>query len=150
VNLPERVRSIVVSGSPGMANTAPLGTGALVASKTINREFARKVAQQLFSADRFITDEIINRTLAIFSNHTIIRNMLRYSGLRESMMYEPSCHISNVRLCCSGRERRGDPPADWEHHCSLLKKGTWKVIAASGHSPMIEHPFQFYSLLWIF
>lgn len=147
---PERIKSIVVSGSPGLGSTTSVNGGTM-GVRTFSRELAMEIAKQLFYDQSQITEEMLNRTLVTFSNSTIILNTLRL--LKAERKYDTRTILSLIEcetLLLWGEKDAVTPLAEWERSQSLLKKGSLKVIAACGHAAMIEKPAQFHSILWEF
>jgi len=148
---PERVQSIVVSGSPGLGSAVSLGRDALGVSRVVNREFAMHIASQLFYDHSLISEEMLSRTLATFSSSSIILNMLRL--LKAEKKYDVRAILPRIQcetLLLWGQNDAVTPLSAWEQNQSLLKKASLKVIADCGHTAMIEKAAQFYALMWSF
>lgn len=150
-SFPERIQSIIISGSPGMGNTTNLNGETSSVPRSFDLDFGRKIAEQLFYDRSHVTDEMLQRALVPLSNGASMLNMFRL--LKAERKYDIRPILPRVEcetLLLWGQNDAVTPLVDWEHSQSLLKKSSLEVVAACGHAPMIEKPSQFFAIMWGF
>jgi 2-hydroxy-6-oxonona-2,4-dienedioate hydrolase len=144
---PQRVESLVISGCPG------LGNGGLRSSGTLSRPNAGEIVDQMFFDRSAIPEDLVDRSLAAVSDRRCQVNMVRYLiAIRE---YDVQRCLS--RLLCDvlmiwGENDLIAPVEEWERHLHLAAHGSLPRrslhrVTRCGHSPMIEKPAEFNSIL---
>jgi 2-hydroxy-6-oxonona-2,4-dienedioate hydrolase len=142
---PDRVEAMVISGCPGLGETANLG---LRHSGDMSRQNADRVADQLFYDRSVISEEMIERSYAIARDRRCAINMLRY--VLATRKYDVRKCLPQIQcdvLMIWGEHDRVAPVEDWEQSLSLFANASLHKLARCGHSPMIENPAEFNAIL---
>jgi 2-hydroxy-6-oxonona-2,4-dienedioate hydrolase len=145
---PDRVEAMVISGCPGLGETANLG---LRRSGDMSRQTADRIADQLFYDRSVIAEEIIERSYAIARDRRCAANMLRY--VLATRKYDVRRCLSQIQcdvLLVWGEHDRIAPVEDWEQSLHLIARVSLRKLARCGHSPMIEKPAEFNAILTTF
>jgi pimeloyl-ACP methyl ester carboxylesterase len=139
---PNRVESLVISGCPGLGNGGPRSNGIL------SRLNAGEIADKMFFDRSAIPEGMIEKSLAALSNRAVQMNMVRYLvAIRE---YDVKRCLSRVVcdvLMIWGENDLIAPVEEWEHHLHLAARASLHRVPHCGHSPMIEKPAEFNSIL---
>jgi 2-hydroxy-6-oxonona-2,4-dienedioate hydrolase len=139
---PNRVESLVISGCPGLGNGGPSSSG------TLSRLDPRGIADKMFFDRSAIPEDLIERSLAAVGDRSFQMNMIRYLiAIRE---YDVKRCLSRVVcdvLMIWGENDLIAPVEEWEHHLHLAARGSLHRVPRCGHSPMIEKPAEFNSIL---
>jgi pimeloyl-ACP methyl ester carboxylesterase len=142
---PDRVQAVVISGCPGLGETANLG---LRHSGDMSRQNADRIADQLFYDRSVISQEMIERTYAIFNDRRCAINIMRY--VLATRKYDLSKCLPQIQcdvLMVWGEHDRIAPAEDWERNLHLIARASLHKVARCGHSPMIEKPAEFNAIL---
>jgi 2-hydroxy-6-oxonona-2,4-dienedioate hydrolase len=139
---PNRVESLVISGCPGLGN----GEGS--SSGTLSRLDPRGIADRMFFDRSAIPEDLIERSLAAVSDRGFQMNMIRYLiAIREYDVKRCLSRIVCDVLMIWGENDLIAPVEEWEHHLHLAAPGSLHRVPRCGHSPMIEKPAEFNSIL---
>lgn len=142
---PDRVKALVMSGCPGLGETPNLG---LRRSGEMSRQNASDIADQLFYDRSAITDEMLEKSYAVASDRRCAINMLRYvAAIRKYDVRECLAKIQCDVSMIWGEHDRVAPVENWEENLQLIAHATLHKLARCGHSPMIERPAEFNSIL---
>jgi 2-hydroxy-6-oxonona-2,4-dienedioate hydrolase len=142
---PDRVEALVVSGCPGLSETANLG---LRHSGDMSRENADRIADQLFYDRSGVSEEMIERSYALARDRRCAINMLRYVlAIRKYDLRNCLPQIRCDVLLVWGEHDRIAPVEDWEQNLHLIARTSLRKLARCGHSPMIEKPAEFNAIL---
>lgn len=142
---PDRVESMVISGCPGLGETANLG---LRHGGDMSRQNADRIADQLFYDRSAIPEEMIEKCYAIARNRRCAVNMLRY--VLATRKYDVRACLAQIQcdvLMVWGEQDRIAPVEDWEQNLHLIAGASLRKLARCGHSPMIEKPAEFNAIL---
>jgi 2-hydroxy-6-oxonona-2,4-dienedioate hydrolase len=139
---PERVESLVISGCPG------LGNGGLRSTGTISRPGAAEIADKMFYDRSAIPEDLIEKSLAAVSDRRCQMNMVRYLiAIREYDVKRCLSSIACDVLMIWGENDLIAPVGEWEQYVHLAARGSLHKVPRCGHSPMIEKPAEFNSVL---
>jgi 2-hydroxy-6-oxonona-2,4-dienedioate hydrolase len=139
---PERVESLVISGCPGLANGGPSASGPL------SRPDPRGIADKMFFDRSAIPEDLIEKSLAAVSDRRFQMNMIRYLiAIREYNVKRCLSSIACDTVMIWGENDMIAPVEEWEHHLHLAARGSLHKVPRCGHSPMIEKPAEFNSIL---
>ncbi len=142
---PDRVEAVVISGCPGLGEMANLG---LRHSGDMSRQNADRIAEQLFYDRSVISEEMIERSLAIARDRRCAANMLRYVlAVRKYDLRTCLPQIQCDVLMVWGEHDQIAPVEDWERNLHLIARACLHKLALCGHSPMIEKPSEFNAIL---
>jgi 2-hydroxy-6-oxonona-2,4-dienedioate hydrolase len=142
---PERVEAAVISGCPGLGETANLG---LRHSGDMSRENADRIADRLFYDRSLVSEEMIERSYALATDRRCATNMLRYIlAIRKYNVKECLTKIQCDVLMVWGEHDRIAPVEDWEQNLHLIGSPSLHKLARCGHAPMIEKPAEFNAIL---
>lgn len=139
---PNRVAAVVISGCPGLEN------GALRSTGTLCRPDPTEIAEKMFFDRSVIPEELIEQSLAAVSDRHRQMNIIRY--LIAIRQYDIKRCLSGVLcdlLMIWGENDMIAPVEAWEHHLHLIARGSLHKVPRCGHSPMIEKPDDFNSIL---
>jgi 2-hydroxy-6-oxonona-2,4-dienedioate hydrolase len=142
---PDRVEAVVISGCPGLGETASLG---LRHSGDMSRQNADRIADQLFYDRSAVTTEMIESSYAIARDRRCALNMMRY--VFATRKYDVRKCLSQIQcdvLMIWGEHDCIAPVADWEQNLHLIARASLYKLARCGHSPMIERPAEFNAIL---
>jgi 2-hydroxy-6-oxonona-2,4-dienedioate hydrolase len=139
---PNRVESLVISGCPGLENGGPRSSG------TLSRLDPRAIADKMFFDRSAIPEDLIERSLAAVSDRRCQMNMVRYLiAIREYDVRRSLSRVACDVLMIWGEDDLIAPVEEWEHHLHLAARGSLHKVPRCGHSPMIEKPAEFNSIL---
>ncbi|MGD1091572.1 MAG: alpha/beta hydrolase, partial [Bryobacteraceae bacterium] len=139
---PDRVESLVISGCPG------LGNGGLRSSATVSRPGAAEIADKMFYDRSALPEDLIEKSLAAVSDRRCQMNMVRYLiAIREYDVKRCLSSIACDVLMIWGENDLIAPVEAWGHHLHLVARGSLHRVPRCGHSPMIEKPAEFNSIL---
>jgi 2-hydroxy-6-oxonona-2,4-dienedioate hydrolase len=142
---PDRVDGIVISGCPGLGETANLG---LRHSGDMSRQNADRIADQLFYDRSAISEEMIEKSYVIARDRRCAVNMLRY--VLATRKYDVRGCLAQIQcdvLMVWGEHDRIAPVEDWEQNLHLIARAPLRKLARCGHSPIIEKPAEFNAIL---
>lgn len=136
---PYRVESLVISGCPG------LGNGGLHSSSTLSRPGAAEITDKMFFDRSVIPQDLIEKSLEAVSDRRSQMNMVRYLiAIRDYDVKRCLSRIECDVLMIWGENDLIAPAAEWEH---LAARGAFHKVPRCGHSPMLEKPSEFNSIL---
>jgi len=139
---PGRVESLVISGCPGLGNSG------LRSSGTLSRQDPRGIADKMFFDRSAISEDLIEMSLAAVSDRGFQMNVIRYLiAIREYDVKRCLSRILCDVLMIWGENDLIAPVEEWEHHLHLAARGSLRRVPRCGHSPMIEKPAEFNSIL---
>jgi 2-hydroxy-6-oxonona-2,4-dienedioate hydrolase len=139
---PNRVESLVISGCPGLGNGGPRSSG------TLSRLDPRGIADKMFFDRSAIPEDLIARSLAAVSDRRCQMNMVRYLiAIREYDVRRCLARVACDVLMIWGEDDLIAPVDEWERHLHLAARGSLHRVPRCGHSPMIEKPVEFNSIL---
>jgi 2-hydroxy-6-oxonona-2,4-dienedioate hydrolase len=139
---PNRVESLVISGCPGLEN------GAVRPSGTLSRLNAGEIADKMFFDRSAIPEGLIERSLAATRDRSFQMNMIRYLiAIREYDIKRCLSRVACDVLMIWGENDLIAPVEEWERHLNLVARGSLHRVPRCGHSPMIEKPAEFNSIL---
>jgi 2-hydroxy-6-oxonona-2,4-dienedioate hydrolase len=139
---PDRVESLVISGCPGLGNGGPRP------SATLSRQDPRAIADRMFFDRSAIPENLIETSLAAVSDRRCQMNMVRYLiAIREYDVRRCLSRIACDILMIWGENDLIAPVDEWERHLPLTGRGSLHRVPRCGHSPMIEKPAEFNSIL---
>jgi len=139
---PNRVESLVISGCPG------LGNGGLRSSGTLSRLNAGEIADKMFFDRSAISEDLIESSLAAVSGRAFQTNMIRYLiAIREYDVKRCLSRVACDMLMIWGENDLIAPVEEWDRHLHLAARGSLHRVPCCGHSPMIERPAEFNSIL---
>ncbi len=139
---PNRVESLVISGCPGLGNGGPRSPA------TLSRLDPRGIADKMFFDRSVIPEDLIARSLAAVSDRRCQMNMVRYLiAIREYDVRRCLSRVACDVLMIWGEDDLIAPVDEWEHHLHLVARGSLHRVPRCGHSPMIEKPAEFNSIL---
>ncbi len=137
---PERVKSLILSGTPGLEETN-LGLGC---PRRLDHEFASKLIPRLFHDPSVVPPEAVSRICEILTRRRYNVNFFRL--LTASREYDVRAALTEIRcpvLLLWGREDRVTPLSNWEAEAPRMANARIRVVERSGHSPMVERPAEF-------
>jgi 2-hydroxy-6-oxonona-2,4-dienedioate hydrolase len=139
---PNRVESLVISGCPG------LGNGALPSSGILSRPDAREIADKMLFDPCAIPADLIEKSVAAFSDRSCQMNMVRYLiAIRDYDVKRCLSRVACEILMIWGENDLIAPVEEWEQHMHLTPRGSLHKLPRCGHSPMIEKPVEFNAIL---
>jgi pimeloyl-ACP methyl ester carboxylesterase len=142
---PNRVESIVISGCPG------LGNGGVRSSGTLSRLDPGEIADKMFFDRSAIPEDLIEKSLAAVSGRGFQMNMVQYLiAIREYDVKRCLSRVACDVLMIWGENDLIAPVEEWEHHLHLAARASLHRVPQCGHSPMIEKPAEFNSILMQF
>jgi pimeloyl-ACP methyl ester carboxylesterase len=142
---PRDVRAIVLSGAPGLDDGVNLGIGT---PRAATREFVSRLVDVLFCDRSGVTEDMIERTRAVFTDKGRLRNVVR--ALRAARRYPARDALAAIAcpvLMIWGANDVVTPPAEWARCAAGMSNGEFHVIPDCGHVPMLERPAEFNRLL---
>ena len=140
-----RVEAVVISGCPGLGETANLG---LRHNGDMSRQNATRIADQLFYDRSAISEEMIEKSYAIARDRRCAANMIRY--VLATRKYDLRKCLQQIQcdvLMVWGEQDRIAPVEDWERSRHLIARASLYKLGCCGHSPMIEKPAEFDAIL---
>lgn len=144
VNWPEKVHSIVLTGSSGLYENA---FGSQYPRKG-DKEYIREKTAKTFYDPELATDELIDEVAdTIGDRNKLIRILaLAKSAIRHNMAKE--LENFNLPVCLIwGKQDIVTPPDVAEEFHKLLPQSDLFWIDKCGHAPMMEHPKTFNDIL---
>jgi len=142
---PERVNALVLSGTPGLGDETNLGVGA---PRKLTRDYAFQLADHLFYDRATITDAMVDATFAAVTQPGARRNIVRLLRVARTARLEQWLGEVNVpTLLLWGAEDRVTPVAPWRTVAGRLPAARLVTVARCGHSPIVERPDDFCSLV---
>jgi 2-hydroxy-6-oxonona-2,4-dienedioate hydrolase len=141
---PERVRSLILTGSSGlfengMGDTYP---------KRGDKEYIRKKTQLTFYDPKMATDELVDEVYGIVNERikAIKIIALAKSAIRNNLGEELS-QISKPTLLIWGNDDTITPPFVGREFQKLIPNSELHFIDHCGHAPMMEVPAEFNRIL---
>jgi 2-hydroxy-6-oxonona-2,4-dienedioate hydrolase len=129
----------VISGCPG------LGNGGLHSSGTLSRPGPAEIADKMFFDRSVIPEDLIEKSLEAVSDRRSQMNMVRYLiAIRDYDVKRSLSRIECDVVMIWGENDLIAPAAEWEQ---LAARGSFHKVPRCGHSPMIEKPSEFNSIL---
>ena len=144
---PERVRSLTLTGSSGLFESA-FGTGF---PKRGDRDYIRKKVSEVFHDPATATDELIDEVFDITTDREKALRVIvtAKSAVRHNL--EDRLHeIQQPVLLVWGRQDGVTPPFVAEKFEELLPNARLVWVDECGHAPMMEHPERFNEILGTF
>jgi pimeloyl-ACP methyl ester carboxylesterase len=145
---PERVESMILSGSSGLYENAFGGSFPRREDKNYLRE---KIALTFFSPD-MVTDELVDECHEAVNNRNKVIRILSIakSAIRHNMSKELPNYKMPVCLIWGKNDTITPPEVAVEFH-EVLSDSVLYWIDECGHAPMMEHPEEFNQYLaeWI-
>lgn len=141
---PKKISGIVVSGSPGM-RTTNLGIGP---PKRGSKIWFKTLSEKLFIDQNCITDEHVDLAASFFDDRKNFINMIRLA--KQADKYDIKKALAEVKCPIKmiwGEDDFVTPANDWLEYLNEIQKEQFTLIENSGHSPMMEKPFEFYNEL---
>lgn len=136
----DRVRSIVVSGAPGLGSTQ-LG---IAVEWDVSDALAHSVASNIFHDPGRVSPEHVGMALGVLSSDDTKLNVLR--ALRDARRCDVAALLPRVdvpALLIWGEHDVVTPVAPWRDAVRSMPAAELQVVPDSGHSPMIETPGAF-------
>jgi pimeloyl-ACP methyl ester carboxylesterase len=143
-NWPERVHSIVLTGSSGLYENA---FGNQYPRKG-DKEYLREKAAKTFYDPSHVTDELLDELFDVINDRNKLIRILTIakSAIRHNMKSELANF--NVPVCLIwGKNDSVTPPEVAVEFNELLPKSDLFWIDKCGHAPMMEHPQLFNEIL---
>lgn len=146
-NEPEAVRSVILTGSSGLFESA-MGDSY---PKRGNREYIRKKTEYTFYDPAMATEELVDEVFAITNNRLKVIKIiaLAKSAIRNNLG-EDLNKIKIPALLIWGKNDNVTPPFVAEEFHRLLPNSELHFIDKCGHAPMMEVPDEFNKILFNF
>jgi pimeloyl-ACP methyl ester carboxylesterase len=144
VKHPEKVRTLILTGSSGLYENAFGGSF----PRREDKEYLRKKIALTFHDPKHVTDELVDECHATVNDKAkLIRILsLAKSAIRHNMARDLP-RLTMPVLLIWGRQDGITPPHVAEEFHSLLPNSELHWIDACGHAPMMEHPVEFNRIL---
>ena len=147
LNYPERVESLVLSGSAGLFERSLSGNR----PPRVCRQFVREQAAEIFHDKIHISDNLVDEMYAMLSDRHYRRFLLRVAkASRDRCMLDelPSVRVPTAIIW--GRNDLITPPHVAELFRDNIHNARLVFIEECGHAPPIERPEEFARLLHAF
>jgi 2-hydroxy-6-oxonona-2,4-dienedioate hydrolase len=142
---PERIESLVISGCPGLGDSADLG---LPSRAEFSRPNAREIAEKMFFDRSSIPAELIEQSCAMVADRRCAMNSIRYLiAIREYDVRSCISQIQCALLMIWGENDPIAPVEEWERNLHRVARGSLHKLPRCGHSPMIERAAEFNAIL---
>ncbi|KAB1062875.1 alpha/beta fold hydrolase [Salibacter halophilus] len=141
---PERVRSMILTGSSGLYENAMGGSF----PRKGDKEYIKKKVEVTFYDPKHATDELVDECFEIVNDkNRLIRILsLAKSAIRHNMAND--LHKMDVPACLIwGKNDTITPPEVAQEFQDKLPQADLFWIDECGHAPMMEHPRQFNEIL---
>lgn len=141
---PEKVKSLVLTGSSGLYENAFGGSF----PRRESMDFVREKVQYTFYDPAIATPDLIDEVYkTVNDRHNVIRLLaMAKSAIRHNMKTD----LHKIKMPVSliwGRNDKITPPEVAEEFNELLPDSELQWIDRCGHAPMMEHPHEFNRLL---
>ena len=144
---PERVDSLVLSGSAGLYERSLAGGR----PPRVCRQFVREQASEIFYDQVHVNDQLVEEMYAMLSDRQYRRFLLRVAkASRDRCMLNELANVRVPTMIIWGRDDAITPPHVAEEFCNNIPKAELAFIDECGHSPPIEQPEAFARLLHAF
>lgn len=141
---PERVRSLTLTGSSGLFESA-FGTGF---PKRGDRDYIRRKVGDVFYDPATATDELIEEVFEITTDREkALRVIMTAKSAVRHNLEDRLGDIRQPALLVWGRQDTVTPPFVAEKFAELLPDARLVWIDECGHAPMMEHPDRFNEVL---
>jgi pimeloyl-ACP methyl ester carboxylesterase len=143
-NYPERVKSLVLTGSSGLYENA-MGDSY---PKRGDREYIKAKVEYTFYSPETASEELIDEVFEITNNRNkVIRILaLAKSAIRHNMRNDiPSFGVPTCLIW--GKQDNITPPHVAEEFDELLPNSSLYWVDRCGHAPMMEQPLEFNKIL---
>jgi pimeloyl-ACP methyl ester carboxylesterase len=141
---PERAEKLVITGSAGLFERS-LSGGRI---PQVTREFIREKACEIFYDPQHVTDELIDAVQSMLMDRTYVRFLLRVAkATRNYNVKEELAKLKLPVLIIWGRDDQITPPSVAQEFHESLEGSRLEFIDRCGHSPPIEQPERFSSIL---
>jgi len=141
---PDRIQGLVLAGSAGLYERS-LTNGV---KPKATREFVRSVILDIFHNQEVITDELVDEWYEALRDRDYARFILRMSRATRDRCVERELHrLTMPTLIVWGSNDEITPPDVAQQFQSLIKGAQLTFIDHCGHSPNLEQPKVFASLL---
>ena len=141
---PERVKSLILTGSSGLFESA-MGDSY---PKRGDKEYIRKKTELTFYDPKMATDELVDECFEITNNRLKVIKIisLAKSAIRNNLGEELN-HIKQPTCLIWGKNDTITPPFVAEEFHKLIPNSELHFIDKCGHAPMMEVPDEFNELL---
>jgi pimeloyl-ACP methyl ester carboxylesterase len=133
---PELVDCMILSGTSGLYEHAPDSLPIRPDEK-----FVREHMRRVFYDERFVTDEIVQEMLSLFTKRMNHLNLIHAArSAKRDNLKDVLRNVSVPTLLLWGKEDQVTTMAVAEMFNKLIPGSTLLSVAKCGHAPMIEHP----------
>lgn len=144
---PERIRSIVLTGSSGLFENA-LGSSF---PRRSNRDFVQQKTEGVFYDPKVASEEMVDEVYDIVNDRNKALRLITMakSAIRENL----STRLDGIKvptLLVWGRQDTITPPFVADQFGELIADSRVVFFDKCGHAPMMEHPGQFNEVLETF
>lgn len=144
---PERVDSLVLCGSAGLYERS-LASGR---TPRVCRDFIRERIGEIFYDQTHVSATLVDEVYAMLSDRPYRRYLLKIAkATRDRYMLDELVQVQVPTLIAWGRDDSITPPFVAEQFCDHIETAELAFIDRCGHSPPIERPEAFASLLHAF
>jgi 2-hydroxy-6-oxonona-2,4-dienedioate hydrolase len=145
IQSPQRIELLVLSGAPGTITREQLG---ITFHGKLTRRIAHTVVDRLFFDASCVSEQTLSMSLDLFRDLRRLVNMGRL--MKESDSYDYATALSKISafvLMVWGIQDQISPCVVWERLALSASNGAFFTVDRCGHTPMIERPHAFNSLL---
>jgi pimeloyl-ACP methyl ester carboxylesterase len=141
---PDRIRSIVLTGSSGLFENA-LGSSF---PKRSNKEFVKVKTESVFYDPKDASEEIVDEVYDIVNDRNKALRLITVakSAIRENLSQRLN-KIDAPTLLVWGKQDTITPPFVAEQFQDMIKSSKLVFFDKCGHAPMMEHPRHFNEVL---
>lgn len=141
---PERVKSLTLTGSSGLFESA-MGTGF---PKRGNKEYIRNKVGEVFYSPETATDELVDEVFDITTNREkALRVVMTAKSAVRHNLGDRLHEIKQPVLLVWGKQDEVTPPFVADKFHELLPNSILVWVDKCGHAPMMEHPEEFNRIL---
>ena len=143
LNFPEKVHSMVLSGSSGIYETT-MGSSFF---RRQDREFIKERTEMTFYDPAHATEDLVDEMLEIVNDRPRAFRLLKIArSADEETVTEQLSQLDMPSLLVWGRDDIITPPEVAEEFRDRMPNARLEFIDKCGHAPMIEHPDTFNDL----